>query len=31
MTSPLELEPGVYTASVMTDLYELGKVSIELK
>lgn len=31
MTSPLELEPGVYTASVMTDSYELGKVSIELK
>lgn len=31
MTSPLELEPGIYTASVMTDLYELGKVSIELK
>ena len=31
MTSPLELEPGIYTASVMTDSYELGKVSIELK
>jgi hypothetical protein len=30
-SSPIDLEPGMYTATVMTDSYTLGKVTFELK
>jgi hypothetical protein len=29
--APVELEPGIYTAAVMTDSYVLGTVAVELK
>ena len=29
--APVVLEPGIYTAAVMTDSYVLGTVAVELK